>query len=106
MAPLFGMFSGVPAPQTGAASPTGLPADFMQDWTTTWPFDWKVIFHASTVGTSCTMPPAPAALRMSTSDARKLLKLIGDLITERIVPEAYFWAPFIIVTAPVMLPSA
>src|ERR1700716_1554569 len=100
------MFSGVLAPQVGCTSPIGLPFVFVHDWTNTWPFGWNVIFHASTVATSSMMPPAPAALRMSTSDARKLLKLIGDLMTERMVVELYRCAPFMSVVLPVTFPSA
>src|SRR3954468_17453849 len=100
------MLYGVAAPHVGFASPIGLPLTFVHCCTMTWPFDWKVSHHASTPGLSCTIPPAPPALRMSTSDARKLLKLIGDLIFERIVAEPYFCAPFISVVLPVTWFSA
>ena len=79
---------------------------FVHDWTKTWPLDWNVSHHASTVGVSRTIPPAPPALRMSTSDARKLLKLIGVLKMLRIDVESYFCAPFIIVVEPVRFFSA
>src|SRR5436305_11594100 len=100
------MFRGVAAPHVGFASPMFRPAFFVHDCTVTWPFAWNVSHQTSTAALSSTMPPAPPAPRMSTSDARKLLKLIGDLMIVRIVVESYFCAPLIIVVAPVMLPSA
>src|SRR6185437_14378585 len=100
------MLSGVAAPHVGFASPMFRPDTFVHDWTVTWPFAWNVSHQASTAELSSTIPPAPAAPRMSTSDARKLLKLIGDLMIVRIVDASYFCAPFIIVADPLMLPSA
>src|SRR3954454_16702611 len=100
------MLKGVAAPHVGFTSPIGLPLTFVHDWIRTCPFDWKVSHQASTAALSCTIPPAPAALRMSTSEARKLLKLIGDLMTVRMVVWSYFDAPFIMTGAPSTLFSA
>src|SRR6476469_715301 len=96
------MLYGVAAPQVGFTSPIGLALTFVHCWITTCPLAWNVSHHASTAALSWTIPPAPPALRMSTSEARKLLKLIGDLMMLRIVVESYFCAPFISVVAPVM----
>src|SRR3954465_8689334 len=100
------MLYGVAAPHVGFTSPMGLPLTLVHDWIRTWPFDWNVSHQASTAALSWTIPPAPAALRMSTSEARKLLKLIGDLITVRMFVWSYFAAPFIIAGVPSTLFSA
>src|SRR5580765_3724182 len=106
MAPFAGMLSGVAAPHVGRTSPIGFPLTFVQAWTRTWPFAAKVIHQASTVGVSWTMPPAPPALLMSTRDARKLLKLIGDLMMVRMFDESYLFAPFCSDVLPLTDPSA
>src|SRR5436305_5171582 len=103
------MASGVAAPQIGIRSPIGFAVFFMHDWTLTVPLAENVNHHASTAALSSTIPPAPAALRMSTSEARKLLKLIGLRMMVRIdgvVEASYFRAPFTSVVLPVTAPSA
>src|SRR3954453_11556915 len=100
------MLYGVAAPHVGFASPIGLLLTFVHCCTMTWPFDWNGSHPAPPAGLSCTIPPAPPALRMSTSEARKLLKLIGDLMTVRMFVWSYFAAPFIIAGAPRTLFSA
>src|SRR3954453_485640 len=100
------MLYGVAAPHVGFTSPIGFALTFVACRTMTWPFDWNVSHHASTAALSCTIPPAPPALRMSTSEARKLLKLMGDLMTVRMFVWSYFDAPFIIAGVPRTLFSA
>src|SRR3954447_7902584 len=109
MAPFAGIASGVAGPQVGMRSPIGFSVFFVHDCTLTVPLAENVNHQASTAALSSTMPPAPAALRMSTREARKLLKLIGLRMIVRIeglVAASYLRAPFTSVVLPVTLPSA
>jgi len=73
----------VAAPHVGATAATWLPPVWLHACTSTVPLARNVNFHAAFVASLRWIPATWAARSTSTNDVRKLAKLIGFLICER-----------------------